>query len=369
MAAPTVESTYPADGDTGIPVGSTIKIYFSAGVDEKSVRDSIALYGRDSDMTSGPDAAIWVDKDTGDNPFFLSSPGFKGLIPVNIQFAYYTLGTTTEVTPGTIDSQADETLIGHVAKITIDPKYNVVLPADLELKLVIAGDPDSQNIGVSARTVFDISANGGNTGSGSVFLWGTWIDPGAGSDEINIEITTAGNIGTAKYKWWYTSAGSGSAVTDVMTNRRYRTFEDGLQVRFAGSTFQVGDKWTCNTSTVQRMISSYIVTFTTNDGTYSEAPASPSTPATSTPSSSVLPTLGEEFEVVSMVPENGSYNVSIKNRVIVITFSQDVDAATITDTSIKLWNYPVSGVYDDTYAPIELQKTLTIDNNTVTIRF
>lgn len=371
MAAPEIEATYPADGDSGIPVGITIKIYFDAGVDEKTVKDSVALFGRDSDMTSGPDAAIWVDQDTGDNPFFLASPGFKGLIPLKLELAYYTLGSTTEVDPGVITSQADEVAanVGHVAKLTVDPKYNPTLPSDTDLSLVIAGDPDNQGIGISSRTVFDIEAAGGNTGSGNLFIWGTWEDTGAGEDEVNVEITAAGNIGTAEYKWWYTSAGVSSAADDNVTNRRYRTLTDGLQIRFSGSNLQVGDKWTFNVAVVQRMTTSTTVAFSTNDGSYTSAPSSPSTPATSSPPSTVLPTLQSTFEVEEMTPENGSYNVSTKNRKIVIRFSEDVDPDTITDDSVTLWKYPVDGVYDDTYSPIELQKTIDVDGDTITIRF
>ena len=370
MAAPEIESTYPADGDTGIPVGVTIKIYFDTGVDEKTIKDSVALFGRDSDMTSGPDAAIWVDQDTGDNPFFLSSPGFKGLVPLKFSLAYYTLGTTTEVDPGVITSQADEISanVGHVAKITVDPKYNPTLAPDTELSLVVAGDPDNQNIGVSSRTVFDIE-EGINTGSGSLYIWGTWEDTGAGEDELNIEVTVAGNIGTAEYKWWYTSAGEGSAVEDNITNRRFRTLSDGLQIRFSGSSLQVGDSWTFSVSAIQRLATSTTITFTTNDGSYTSAPSSPSTPATSSPPSTVLPTGQSTFEVEEMTPESGSYNVSIKNRKIVIRFSEDIDPDTITDDSITLWKYPVSGVYEDTYSPIELQKTIDVDGDTITIKF
>ena len=371
MAAPEIEVTYPAAADTGIPVGITIKIYFDTGIDEKSLKDSVALYGRDSDVTSGPDSAIWVDKDTGDNPFFLTSPGFKGLIPLKFELAYYTLATTIEVIPGIITSQADEVtaVVGHVAKITVDPKYNALLPANAELTLIIAGDPDTQDIGISSRTVFDLEANPGNTGAGNFAIWGTWIDPGAGDDTLNLEITTGGSVGTAEYKWWYTSAGSSSASDDILTSRRYRTLADGLQIRFTGSDFQVGDTWAVNVATVERMAESLSVSFTTNDGSYSTAPASPSTPATSTPATSVLPSAADTFEVLSMIPANGSYNVNIKNRKIVITFSDDVDADTITDDSVKLWKYPVDGVYDETYSPIELQKTIDVDDNVITIRF
>lgn len=371
MAAPTLISTYPNNGDTGIPVGMTIKLYFSCGVDEKTVKDSVVLYGRDFDMTSGPDTATWVDQDTGDNPFFLTSPGFKGLIPLKFELSYYTLETTDEVDPGVILSQADEISanVGTLVKITIDPKYNASLPADNLLTLVVAGDPDSQGVGVASSTTFDIVPDGGNTGNGNMFLWGSWIDTGAANDEVNIQITAAGSAGTAEYKWWYTSAGSGSAVTRVLTSRRYRTLSDGLQIRFNGTDLALGDKWAFNVTALERMAESTTVTFTTNDGSYSVAPASPSTPASSSPPSTVLPSNTNSFEVIQMTPENGSYNVSIKNRKIVIVFSQDVDETTITNESIRLWKYPVSGIYDDTYSPIELQKTINVDGDTVTIRF
>jgi hypothetical protein len=118
------------------------------------------------------------------------------------------------------------------------------------------------------------------------------------------------------------------------------------------------------------MLTSTVVTFSTNDGSYTAAPASPSTPATSTPPSTVLPTLTDSgIEVLEMVPANGSYNVSVNNRKITIRFSEDVDPDTITDDSVKLWKYPVNGVYDETYSPLELQKTIVVDGDTITIRF
>ncbi len=142
-----------------------------------------------------------------------------------------------------------------------------------------------------------------------------------------------------------------------------------MQIRFSGSSLQVGDSWTFSVSAIQRLATSTTITFTTNDGSYTSAPSSPSTPATSSPPSTVLPTGQSTFEVEEMTPESGSYNVSIKNRKIVIRFSEDIDPDTITDDSITLWKYPVSGVYEDTYSPIELQKTIDVDGDTITIKF
>jgi hypothetical protein len=367
---PTVVDTNPADSDVGIPVGTTIKVYFDTGVDLETVKDSIALFGRDFDFTSGPDSAQWINSSTGENNFFLNSPGFNGLIPLKIELAYYTLGTTTEVTP-TITSAADEVSenVGHVAKITVDPKFNPSLPADTLLTCVINGDPDSQNIGISRRTIFDVEAGGGNAGNGNLFLAGTYLDEGMGLDTINIKITTAGTTGTAEFKWWFDSAGEGSAILRQRTTRKFRTLGNGIQVRFTGTDHRVNDLWSFNVETISRMEENFTISFTTNDGNYSTAPSTASTPAASTPPSTTLSPYGEEFEVLSMVPENRSYNVTIKNRKIVIKFSDDVDPDTITNENIKLWQYPVSGVYDNTYSPKELQKKLEVSDDTLTITF
>jgi hypothetical protein len=83
-----------------------------------------------------------------------------------------------------------------------------------------------------------------------------------------------------------------------------------------------------------------------------------------------LPTNAEDpFDVSYMVPTDGSYNVSKNIREIVVVFNQDVDASTITDTTVKLWNYPISGHYEDTYEPYELEKTLSLNGDTLTITF
>lgn len=370
MAVPLLVTTYPADNDTGIPVGITIKLYFDTGIDLTSLKNSVALYGQDFDMTSGPDSTLWIDKDTGNNPFFLNSPGFKGLVPLKFELSYYTLGTATEVGP-VITTQADEISenVGHLAKITIDPKFNAALSADTAFTLVIAGDPDNQGIGISARTVFDEVADAGNTGSGDIGIYGTWIDPGVELDEINVEITVGGNTGTARYKWWYTSGGPGSAVNGLVTSRKNRSLRDGLQIKFTGNDFVSGDSWKINVSKIQRLEASTIIHFNTNDGSYSAPPESPSTPALSVPPLNVLPTRRNPFEVIKMVPQNGTYNVRVNNRKIVITFSEEIDAATITNESVKLTKYPVSGSYDSTYNPVELQKTIDVDEDTITIRF
>lgn len=372
MSAPTIVRVYPANGDTGIPVGETLAVYFNKGVDEQTVKDSIVLFGSDTDTTSGPDQAIWIDEKTKEKKYFLSSPGFKGYVPLIFEIVYW--DTTDTVTyaevsnPSVIDGEAAEATAdyGHKVKITVDPKFASTLAPDTQYTLYINGDPDGTNTGISSRTVFDVEANVANTGSGEVYVYGTFTGT---DDTFNIEITKAGNIGVAEYKYWLDSDGPSAATLKRVTNRRFRSLSDGLQIRFNGSDFAVGDKWTFNLESITRLATSTSVTFTTNDGSYTTAPESTSTPASSTPASSVLPSDYDPFGIRKMIPEDASYNVDFNNRVIVIEFTQDVDPDTITDESIVLWKYPVEGYHSTTWAPVELQKTITVSGSTVTIRF
>lgn len=370
MAAPTISETYPANNDTGIPTGITIKVYFDKGVDYKSLTDSVALFGNDFDQTSGPDQALWIDKDTGDNPFFLSSPTFKGLIPLKIELFYYDLDTLEISELGATDAAEEvSNNIGHVAFITVDSKYNASLPPDTVLNLHIIGDEDGA-VGVSSRTVFDIIAGGSNgADSGSVSIYGTWIDTGAANDLVKVKITTAGDIGTAKYKWWYDSAGEGTAVTNIKTSRRYRTLTDGLQIRFTGNSFEEDDEFSFNVVAAERLTDSVKIIFTTNDGSYTEPPSSTSTPATSLPPSTSVPEFATEFVIDKSVPASGSYNIDLKNRKIVITFSKDLDPTSINDETVKLSKSNALGAYDGTPETKELSKTLTVSNNILTVRF
>ena len=373
MAAPTLVSNYPSDTDIDIPVGITIKLYFDVGLDLETVKNSIVLFGRDYDQTSGPDQALWIDADTGNNKYWLSSPGFKGTVPLNFELVYYdtTDPDKAELEVGVIDGQAAELAAnaGHLVKITAQGGS---LAPDTAYTLYVNGDTESNAlVGVSARTVFDIEADPGNTGTtGSFSIFGTWT--GSSDDTVNIKITTAGDIGTAKYKWWYDGLGEGSATVGRLTSRRFRNLEHGLQIRFTGSAFEEDDLYTFNVTASDRLAESSSIQFTTNDGSWSAAPSSPSTPAASSPPSSVLPSVSDSstvLSIVEMTPEDGSYNNKNSTRVITIVFDDDLDPDTIGDSTVRLFAYPVSGHYDDTSSLRELRKELTVEDSTLTIKF
>jgi hypothetical protein len=373
MAVPISLQTYPANLDTGIPIGISVDLIFDRGIDLSTGRHSVVLYGDDYDQTSGPDQAMWIDQDTGSNPYFLRSPGFKGLVELTAVVTYVDLDsgpTYTEVDPGVITSEADEAAygvagVGH--KLTLTPRES--LAPDIQYRLHVLGEAN----GISSRTVFDTVPDGGNASTtGLITVYGGY-DGAQGTDSVVIEITDSGDIGVAKYRWYYTGLGAGSAVTGKLTARRFRRLADGLQIRFQGSGFVSGDTFVVGVEAPERMIAPFVVDFTTNDGSYTTAPASPSTPAVCSPPASVLPpapgaiTAVSPLAVVEMIPENGSYYNSLDTRTITVIFTEDVDPATITDTSVRVYRYPVSGVYNGQRDVQELEKILSVSGDTLTI--
>lgn len=371
MAAPTITQTYPADTDTGIPVGVSIEILFDKGIDLETAKSSVVLYGADFDQTSGPDQVLWTDGNTLQNPFYLRSPGFQGLVPMVHRIVYWDLLNDVEIDPGAITGEALElsSNIGH--KLIVTPRQQ--LAADTPYSLFIMGDPDSAGSGISSRTVFDVEAGGSNVGTdGVVGVYGGYDRSVA--DTIIVEITTAGDIGEAKYRWYYSSGGVGTAIAGRITSRRYRRLEDGLQINFSGSGFVLGDTYEINVEPIERMAANMQLSFTTNDGSFSTPPESPSTPATSLPPSSVLPssvsTIGDSYlEVIDVTPGDRAFNVAVNTNEIVVTFSEDIDPATVTDSSVVLKTLSASGQYSDTAPPLELAKSLTVSGNILTINF
>lgn len=363
MAAPTIQTTSPADNDVGIPIGETIEVIFDRGIDLTIAKNHVVLYGPDFDLTSGPDSAIWIDQDTGNNPFYLRSPGFKGLVDLVYQVVYIDVNGN-EVSP-LITSEADEIAGPYRHKLKLIPK--TPLAPDTTYVLYLIGDPDAQDRGISSRTIFDVEPDIGNTSTtGSVVVDGSY--EGGVADTVVVEITTGGDIGTAKYKWYYNSGGPASAVTGRVTSRRFRRLQDGIQIRFTGSGFVAGDIYRFNVEPIERMTTSTKVTFTTNDGSFTTAPQSPSTPATAEPpvmSAGSASTV--HLEVLEMNPAHASYNNDPNLDTIEITFDATLDATTITDSTVKVWVLPVSGYYDDTFAPKELEKKLTVSGSKLTI--
>lgn len=367
MASPAIVSSYPNNLDTGIPVGISIEILFDAGVDIDTVKNNVVVYGPDSDQTSGPDTIVWTSNATINQSQFLSSPGFTGIVPCDFSVEYWDLDNDVALDPGVITGQADESTpdVGH--KLYVTPRNS--LAADTTYYVYVIGDPDSLGKGVSARTVFDVEEDVGNTSTtGVVEVYGGYTST---SDTVVVEITTSGDINTAKYRWYYDSDGVPGAVSGKVTSKNYRKLDDGLLIKFDGSGFVSGDIYRFNVEAPERLADNFQFSFATNDGSYELPPDSPSTPATSSPPSTILETTDTTglLEILKITPENRAYNVSVGTDEIVIEFSDTLDEDTLTDESVVLIKSPISKDSCNSQASVILQRTLTVSGNVLTIRF
>lgn len=367
MANPTIIQTYPANNDTGIPIGISLEVLFSHGVDIETVKNNIVLYGADFDQTSGPDGIIWTNEAVINQDKFLTSPGFTGIVPCTYRAVYWDLTNDEELDPGLVESQADEVSadVGH--KVFITPLKP--LAANTTYHLYIIGDPDDVGNGISARTIFDVVADAGNTSTDGDF---SVVGAYSGIDDILVvDITSSGDINTAKYRWYFNSETIAEATTGRVTSKFPRKLDKNLHIKFDGSNFQSGDTFNVNLFAPQRLQENHTLSFTTNDGSFTEAPESPSTPASSSPPSSILETTNNsgKLEILSVSPEDRSYNVSIKTNQIVIEFSDDLDATTITQDTVKLKKFSVLRGACTSQDILDMKKTLTVDDNILTIDF
>lgn len=362
MAAPTITSIYPTDSSTGIPVSPVIKITFDQDMDFSSCKGNVILYGRDFDITSGPESATWIDSNTGNNPYFLSSPGFQGTVPCDFELVYVDTSTGVEIDPQ--PDVLDETTVSYYHQLKVTPKE--LLAPNVKYNLYIIGDAESgTSDAIQSRTVYDVDATSATSATASVVAYGGYT---ATDDTVNVEITTSGDIGTAKYKWWYTSEGSSSARTGKLCSSRYRRLEDGVQIKFSGSGFVSGDVYTFAVRAPEKFANSYTLSFTAGTGSIESVPETASTSVIG--STTALTSEATVMTVVDMDPDDGATHQSFKDRRITITFSNDLDSSTVTDANVTVTAYPVSGDFSTDYSggePQELVKKLTVSGDKLII--
>lgn len=353
MAAPTLESVFPSPDATGIPIGASIALTFSVGVDLEQARKHIVLYGQDFDQTSGPENATWQDRDTGDNPFFLRSPGFHGFVDCEYELVYVD-GDGDEIDPQPEFTSRDaETASGYRCRILVIPKRP--LAPETQYTCYVIGEEAGTNRGVSSRTHYEPDLTSVVSETGEIVVSGTYS--GDGDDLLHLEVTTAGDIGTAKYKLWYETEDEVDARTGKVTSRRFRSLEDSLQVRFTGSGFLMGDDYQVRVYEPERLETSYRFSFTTGTGNIEEVPETASTSVLGGESS--LSSEATPLTVVSMDPEDGATHQPLSKTRIQIEFSGNLDPTTVTQDTVTVLAYPVSGRYAGA-EPNELMKKLTV---------
>lgn len=358
MATPTITAIYPNNGQTSVPIGADITVTFSSGIDLSTAKKNVVLYGPDFDMLSGPETATWLQKD-GTNLKFLDSPGFKGIVECNYELIYVdSNGDEVELSP---TSESDETGGPYTHKLKISPK--TILAPNVEYNLYIIGeDEEGTERGVSARTVYEVDDTNAPSTTASVHVYGGY--KGDSTDTITIKITSAGNIGTAEYKWWYSDTEpETSARTGKVTSRRFRKLEDGVQVRFSGSGFVLGEYYTVALNPPQLMETSYTFSFTTSTTEITKVPSSASTTVIGTTAT----TTSSFLEVMSIDPEDGATHQKFASKQITIEFSAALDSDTVTDESVTVLAYPISGIIESAEDEVNLFKKLTVSGKKLII--
>ena len=72
---PTIESFYPNNASTGIPIGASIVIIFDVPLDEERFKANFFLFGPDFDTVTGPSNLQFLDSYGNRERYFLNSPG------------------------------------------------------------------------------------------------------------------------------------------------------------------------------------------------------------------------------------------------------------------------------------------------------
>lgn len=361
MAAPTIDAIYPNNNATGIPVGASIQVTFDQGIDLSSGKSNVVLYGADFDQTSGPDGALWLGPEgTRPNDEFLRSPSHTGIVKCDASVVYVdSNGDTLDPQP-TVYDRDEEVAGSYRHKLLITPKE--ILGEEVEHKASIIGaSSGGVSRGISKRTVYDVDHSGASSTAATIAIYGGYT--GTVDDTLHVKITKAGDVGVAQYKWWYERDGEAQATIGKMVSRRYRRLEDGIQVRFTGSGYVVGDEFTVAIYAPEYLAQTYSLTFTTGTGSIIDVPDAASTSVIGT-TSSASPT--GYLTVVDSDPENGATHQPLTTRTMEIVFSNTLDGDTVDDDSVAVFAYPVSGRFGDNETE-ELAKKLTVSGDTLTI--
>lgn len=358
MAPPLIISTVPVSGATGVPVNTRIEITFDQEIDLYRLRNGgVIIEGPDQSKSIGPGYLHLQPPDTVEEDF-LTSPGYKGIVDADYAFKrvdgsgvevnYYDYGDTGSA--GTI----------FRTRVVLTPKKP--LSALTEYSVYIIGDEDATDaydFGLTTRSIFD-PRKGANIGNGEVVFYGGYV--GTVRQQFFIQITSAGISGVATYEWWTdTDPVHRTNVSSV----GYRLLKEGVKVKFLqGLNFAVGDTFSVWCDAPEFMVGSAKFSFTTSNQAPTVLPA-PSVPAG--PGGGGGPGPSGSLAVLSTMPVDRQALVDPTITDITVLFSANLNAATVTDTTVTLEGHAADdSVGGPAFTP-NITKTLLVAGATLTI--
>lgn len=361
-----VDLVHPVPSGIGVITSDTIWIVFDREIDENSITDgNFFITGPDFSTMSGPDLQLFLDTEGLDETEILESPGYHGFVQGAITFQRLALDSLTEVsTQDTIGSG-----LLYRTKAIFTPTNR--LQANVEYNVYLSGDEDSTDIlntGISSRTIFDPIESGLNTGTGDVTFDGTYIGL-VTSDICRITITTAGDVGTAKFTFHYDSDPS-FIYGPFRTKRSGVLLTDGITVNFTEGTYVVGDKWSVLVKDRDVFSGNIDWPFITGSASIVTVPDTVATSIIGDPVTTTESISSSTFTVSSVNPDDESSNYTVAGTEafdIVVEFSSAIDDATVVDgTDISVFTESVTGE-TDVIASGELLYTSSVDESTLTI--
>lgn len=362
--------SYPQNNEDEFPVGQEIIFIFSESVDIKKIKESFVLYGEDFDRTSGPDNSLWLNSQSGENPFFLRSPGFKGFVDYDVRQVLITSHKTMEERVSQLQYEPET---DQLSAIVFTPK--TLLRENSKYEIFLVGNnvdnletlPNgfaslSKDRALSARTIFDAYSLDANNDyidvSSRIKSYGSFKPKSNEvSARVNIKIITAGEGSSAKYKWWFDDELEPQPANPVYKNRvsrcvqRWRKLDRGVLVKFSLDSYEEDELFQINCVKSETLETSYLLTFQTGTGSIYEYPENSSTSPIGV-GNLVLPgaipnqVTGTPLEIVSVTPFDGSVNNPLDLNKIIIEFNKDLDATTITQDTVSITSYPISGTFD-----------------------
>ena len=317
---PTIESFYPNNVSTGIPIGASIVIIFDVPLDEERFKANFFLFGPDFDTVTGPSNLQFLDSYGNRERYFLNSPGLSGDVPVDFEFLRLDSSNAVMTDPDYNDGNPT-----YRTKVIITPKK--LLGPSTQFTTYMLGGADR---GVSNKTVYDIQTVNQTGTSGTIQVRGGYI--GTIAKTVVVDVLEAGDSRNSDYRWYY--QGDSLNAISASTSRKWRSLLDtGVEIKFSGTDLAVGDTWQFNVYPASYLADNYSTTFTTGTGSIREVP--------DTASTSILgdlnnPAEESEFQVVATSPSDTEIKVEPSIKIIKVEFNNDIDATTINDKTVSV---------------------------------
>jgi hypothetical protein len=349
------------------------------------------LFGKDFDRNTGPNEALSLNTSEGTNPFFLKSPGLKGF--VECSFEEYFVDDFDDDSPSATQSLLDK-VDEKKTIVKVTPK--IILGENQEYKLYLLGSTSdeiesgipsylqilSSNSTISKRTIYDV-AGSLNQIEDRIMSRGSFEPKSFENSAIlNIKIIKEGEGSKANFIWWFEDEAEpmpANPLYSERTNRcmqRWRSIERGIFLKFTGGLYQVGETFTVKCYKAEEMEKSYLITFQTSTDSIYEYPDNVSTSPIGL-GANIVPGLNgvqaplEELKIIKVEPTDNSINNKLNLKNIIIYFNKNLDQNSVSQDSIEILSYPVSGSFDYKSGEMKreqkLYKIISVEDNKIII--